>query len=155
MMVREFAKWLAKSDQIAGDQLRSLMNKLVKRVLSVGSWFAPDDRPSLIVHLLAVEGHVLAVAFHLELLQVGRKALEIVRVRHDADGLRTEKVVVPDGKQAHQDRKILLQGCGQKVFVHIVKSGEQFFESLRTDCDHSRKSNRRIHRIASSDPVPE
>src|ERR1700691_3262466 len=150
-MVSKLAKWFAKSDQIAGDQLRSLMNKLVKRVLSVSARFAPDDRPSLIVHLLAVEGYVLAVAFHLELLKVRRKALQIVRVRHDADGLGTEKVVVPDGKQAKEDRKILLQRRGTKVFVHVVKSGEQFFESLRTDRDHGGKSDRGIHRIASSD----
>src|ERR1700690_3256699 len=123
-MIGKFAKWFAKSDQIAGDQLRSLMNKLVKRVLSIGARLAPDDRPSLVVHGLAVEGHVLAVAFHLELLQVRRKALEIVRVRHDADGLRAEKVVVPDAKQAHQDRKILLQRSGPEVLVHVVKSGK-------------------------------
>ena len=154
-MVREFAKRLAKSDQIARDQLGSLMNKLVERVLPVGARLAPDDRRSLVVYGLAVERHVLAVAFHLELLQVRRKALEIVRVRHDADGLRAEKVVVPDGKQAHQDRKVLLQRSSPEVLVHLVKSGEQFFEALRTDRDHRGESDGGVHRIASSNPVPE
>src|ERR1700691_4051717 len=101
-MVFKLAKRLAESDQVARNQLRALMNELIKRVLPVSSGFTPDDRPSLVAHGLAVEVYVLAVAFHLQLLQVSRKAFEIVRVGHDVDGLRAEKIVVPDSKQAHE-----------------------------------------------------
>src|ERR1700685_2087231 len=100
MVISKFAERLAKSEQIARDQFGSLMNELVKRVLPIGARLAPDDGPSLIIYRLAVEGYVLAVAFHLELLQVGGKALEIIRVGQDSDGLRPEKIVVPDSKQA-------------------------------------------------------
>src|ERR1700678_2773203 len=103
-MVFKLAKRLAESDQVARNKFRALMNELVKRVLPVGSRLTPDDRPGLVGHGLAVEIYVLAVALHLQLLQVSRKALEIVRVRHDAKSLRPEKIVVPDGEQAHQQR---------------------------------------------------
>src|SRR5271166_1300662 len=129
-MVLKVAKRLAESDQVARDKLRALMDELVKRVLPVGSRFTPDDRPRLVAHGLAVEVHVLAVALHLQLLQVSRKALEVVRVRHDANGLRSEEVVVPDSKQAHEQRKILLRLCAAEVLIHVVESAEQIFEPL-------------------------
>src|ERR1700684_3915074 len=154
-MIFKVAKRLAESDQVARNKLGALMNELVKRVLPVGSGLTPDDRPSLVAHGLAVEIHVLSVALHLQLLQVSWKAFEIVRVGHDAEGWRAEKIVVPGSKQAHQQRKIFLRRCRAEVLVHVAKSAEQIFEPLRTDRDHGGKSDRGIHRIAPSDPVPE
>src|SRR5271166_2693606 len=49
-------------DKVARDELRSLMDQLIKGMLAVGSRLAPIDRPSLVLDLLAVERHVLAIA---------------------------------------------------------------------------------------------
>ena len=47
---------------------------------------------------------MLAVALHLELLQVRRKTRERGRVWHDPDGLRAEEIVVPDRQKPQQQR---------------------------------------------------
>ena len=105
-MAAERIERLVKRDEVAGDEFRALMNQLVERMLPVSSGLAPEDRPGLIVHGRAVERDVLAVGFHRELLQIGRKALQILLVRKNADRLRAEEVVVPDRKQPHDHRQV-------------------------------------------------
>ena len=81
------------------------MDELIEGVLAVGAGLAPVDGAGLGLDALAVEGDVLAVALHGELLEVGGKALEVLLVGQDGDGLRVEEVGVPDGEQAHERRE--------------------------------------------------
>ena len=81
----------------------------VQRMLAVRAGFAPVDRPRLVAHLPAVQGHMLAVALHRQLLKVGGKALQVLFVGQDRHGLRAQKVVIPDGKEAHQHRQVILE----------------------------------------------
>ena len=71
------------------------MDQLIKRVLAVGPGLAPIDRPGVVVDAHAVDRHVLAVALHGELLEIGGKALEILLVGQHGDGLGAEEVRVP------------------------------------------------------------
>ena len=73
------------------------MNQLVERVLTVGSRFAPINRTGLVGYLLSVKRDMLAVAFHRQLLEIRRKAFQILFVGQDRDGLCAKKIVVPDG----------------------------------------------------------
>ena len=57
------------------NQSCSLVNQLKERMLSVRPRFAPIDRSGRIVYLTPIERHMFAVAFHLQLLQIGRSAL--------------------------------------------------------------------------------
>ena len=98
---------------------------------------------------------MLAIALHGELLQVGREALQVLLVGQDGDRLRVEEVVVPDGEQAHEHGQVLLEGRGAEVLVHGVEAGEQLAEVVRADGEHGREADRRIHRVAAADPVPE
>ena len=41
------------------------------------------------------------------------------------------------------------------MLIHRVEAGEHVAELLGTDCDHGGKADRRVHRIAPADPVPE
>ena len=41
------------------------------------------------------------------------------------------------------------------MLVHLVKAGEHRAEILRPDGDHRRQADRRVHRVAAADPVPE
>src|SRR5690606_40598476 len=61
--------------------LRALMQQLVKRVLRIRSRLAPDDGARGALHGLARAPHPLAVALHLELLQMGRESTQVVVVR--------------------------------------------------------------------------
>ena len=87
---------VAEGDEVARDQLRPLMDQLIKRVLAVGARLAPVDRPGLVIDFGPVERDVLAVALHRQLLEVGREALQVLLVGQNGDGLRAEEIAVPD-----------------------------------------------------------
>ena len=50
-------------------------------MLAVGAGLAPDDRAGLVVHDMPVQIDVLAVALHLQLLEIGGEAGQIARRR--------------------------------------------------------------------------
>ena len=142
------------ADEVAGNQLGSLVNQLVIGVLAVGAGRSPHDRAGLIVDPIAVQIDLLAVALHVELLQVGAEAAEVMIVGQDGDGLGREEVVVPNAQQAQQDRQIVLPGGGAKMFVHGVEAGEHVAKIVGPDGQHQRQPDGRVDRVAAADPVP-
>src|SRR5262249_49505295 len=94
----ERVKGATECDEVGWYEPRSLVDELVKRVLAVGAGLSPIDRAGLIVDLPAIERDILAVALHRELLEIGGKALQVLLVRQDRDGLRSEEIVVPYGE---------------------------------------------------------
>src|SRR5262245_32099885 len=98
MMPAEWVQRPVKCDEVTWDEPRSLMNQLVERVLPVCARLAPINRAGIIGNFVSVERDMFAVAFHGQLLQIGRKSLEILLVRQDRDGLSTEEVVVPNSQ---------------------------------------------------------
>src|SRR5215469_1173006 len=110
MVSPERIEGLAEADEITGDKLCPLMYQLV-------------------------EG-VLAVALHGQLLQIGRKALEILLVGEDADRLRPEEVVIPDAEEPHEDWQVARKWRGVKVLVHGVEAAEHGTKVVRTDGQH-------------------
>src|SRR5262249_35133758 len=123
-------------------------------MLAVGAWLAPINRSGVVVHRDAVPGHVLAVALHGELLEIRREALEILLIRQHSDGLGAEEIIVPDGEQTHQYRQVALERRGAEMFVDLVEAIQHRAEIAGTDGDHSRETDRRIHRVAPADPIP-
>src|SRR5215813_1889030 len=91
MMVVQGVQRVGERDEIGGNELGSLVDELVKGVLTVGSWLAPVDRTSLIIYLSSIYGDVLAVALHRQLLEIGREALKVLLIRKDSDRLRIEE----------------------------------------------------------------
>ena len=98
---------------------------------------------------------MLAVALHGELLEIGGKALQILLIGQHGDGLGAEEIVVPDGEQAQQHRQVALKRRGAEMLVHRMEAIQHGAEIVRADGDHGREPDRRIHRIAPADPVPE
>ena len=49
-----------KGNEITGYQACSLVNQLVKRMLTIGTRLAPEDRAGIIIDGFAVEGYVFA-----------------------------------------------------------------------------------------------
>src|SRR5580700_4087116 len=146
---------LTKCNKVAGDESGSLMNQLVERMLAVSSWLAPVDRPSLVGDLGAFERNVLPVALHRQLLQISRKPLEVLLVRKNPNGLSAEEIVVPKGDESHEHGQILIERSSAEMLVHLMKAIQHRAEVFRTDRQHRRKADRRIHRVASTYPVPE
>src|SRR5262249_34882438 len=104
VLVLEGTQWLKKTNEIARDELRSLMKQLIKGVLTIRTRFPPDDGTRLVVDPGGIEADALAVALHLQLLQIGRKPAKIAGIRQDGNSLRAEEIVVPDRQESHQNR---------------------------------------------------
>ena len=96
MMMVQGIERVAEGNEIGRDKLCSLMDQLVERVLTIGSRLAPVDGPGLVINFSSLDCDVFAIAFHRQLLEIGRKALEILLVGKDSNRLRTEQIVVPD-----------------------------------------------------------
>jgi hypothetical protein len=76
-------------------------------------------------------------------------------VRQNRHRLRAEEVVVPDRQEAHQDRQVFFEGRGAEMLVHLVEAVQHGPKVLRSNGEHRRKADRRVHRIPAADPVPE
>ena len=139
-----------------GNQPRALVDQLVEGVLAVGARLAPVDRAGVVVDRLAVERDVLAVALHGQLLQIGRKALQVLLVGQHGDGLRAEEVVVPDARAAPSAPA----GCARTARCGSARPSRGSPPSMARklsgpDGEHGRQADGRVHRIAAADPVPE
>ena len=145
---------MGERDEVTRDEPRALVNQLVEGVLAVGARFAPVNRTGLVINFLSVERDVFAVALHRQLLQVGRESFQILLVRQNRDGVRAEKIGVPNRQETHQHRQIFFERRGAEMFVHLVKSLEHCAEVFRPDGEHGRKADGRIHGVTSADPVP-
>ncbi len=155
VVVPQLVEGLVEADEITRDEAGSLMDELVEGVLAVGAGLAPVDRSRVEGDMGAIEADRLAVALHGELLEVGGEALEVLLVGQYRDALCAEEVVVPDGKETHEHGQVLLKRRGTEMLVHGMEAGEEVGEVLRSDGDHGRETDRRIHRVASADPIPE
>ena len=146
---------LAARDEIGGHHLRALVQHLEERVLPVRAGRAPYDRARRVIDGLAVARHALAVAFHLELLQVIREALEPHVVRQHRVRRGAEEVAVPHAEQRHDDRHVALERRAREMLVHAARAVAHRFVLVHADGDRDRQPDRRPQRIAAADPVPE
>ena len=80
MMIANRVMALGRGDKIAGDKRSTLVNKLVKGMLTVVAGLAPYHRTGSIVQGLAIAVSALAVALHIALLQVGCKTVQVLVV---------------------------------------------------------------------------
>ena len=87
---------VGEADEVDRDDPGALVQQLVERVLAVRARLAPHDRTGRRRHRRAVEPHRLAVRLHVELLQVGGEAAELLGVRQHRLRRVAEHVRVPD-----------------------------------------------------------
>ena len=74
MMPAKRIEGLVKRDEVTGDEACSLMNQLIEGVLAVGSRFTPINGAGIVAGFVSVEGDVLAIALHRQLLEISRKS---------------------------------------------------------------------------------
>jgi hypothetical protein len=79
-MVAKRGLAVACGKKVRRNELRSLMDQLIERMLAVGPWFSPDDRPGRMIDLYAIAANGFAVAFHVGLLEVSREAMQMLVV---------------------------------------------------------------------------
>src|SRR5580692_7188909 len=112
------------------------MNQLVERGLTVGSRLSPIEWTRGVRNLFPAKRDMLAVAFHRQLLEVGREAFQVLFVRQDCDRLRPKEVVVPDPEKTQQHRQVLPEGGSAEMFVHLMETIEHRLKILRANRDH-------------------
>ena len=70
-------------EKITGDELCALVDELIEGMLAVCPWLSPDNRACLPADFTAVSVNVFAVALHVTLLEIGRKAMHILVIGED------------------------------------------------------------------------
>ena len=143
------------ADEVGGHDVRALVEQLVEGVLPVRARLAPHDRAGVAVDRRAVELDALAVRLHVELLQVGREARQLLRVRQDRLRLASEHGGVQGADHARARSGRCSQVAPTRSAVDDVEAVQELAELLRTDVDHQRQPDRRVDRVAPADPVPE
>ncbi|RNA23317.1 glucosephosphate isomerase [Brachionus plicatilis] len=83
-------------DKVAWYQSCSLMNQLVESMLSIGAWLAPNYRTCAVINLLIVAGHKFTIRFHVTLLEISSKAMQVLVIGQNCMRFRSMKVCVPD-----------------------------------------------------------
>src|SRR5947207_2151161 len=74
-------------------------NELIECMLTCCARLSPDDRSSLIIHLAPFQVNMLAIALHVELLQVGTQPFKVLVVWQDSDRFGPKEIIVPDTNQ--------------------------------------------------------
>ena len=121
------------------NHIAALMQHLKVRVLAVRARLAPDHRAGGVRQCRALQIDVLAVAFHLQLLQVGRQTLEPLVIRSHAAAREVMEVAIPDVDQPQQQRQVLRRACGGEVFVHRVRAVQQRTKVVTPDRQRNRQ----------------
>mmetsp|Transcript_14531 Transcript_14531/g.31308 ORF Transcript_14531/g.31308 Transcript_14531/m.31308 type:complete len:268 (+) Transcript_14531:299-1102(+) len=120
------------SDEIAWDNLGSLMKKLIECMLSVCSWLTPDHRPRLNIDTISILANVLSIRLHVSLLKVRRETMHVLIIRKDSQTLRLVEVIVPNTDHCQCDGQVLLNGSIQEVLVHRMSTGMHFHPVVKS-----------------------
>jgi len=96
MMGADGIQGLTECDEITGNELRALVNHLIKGMLAIGPRLTPVNGGGLMRHSLSLDRDLLAIALHGQLLKVRGKSLQVLFVGQHGHGLGTEELVVPN-----------------------------------------------------------
>ena len=86
----------AKPDELNGNDLGPLMEKLEEGMLPIGARLPPDDRPGFVRNRAPQAVHRFAVTLHVALLQMGGKTVQNLTVRKDRQGGMAKHVMIPN-----------------------------------------------------------
>ena len=155
VMIADRVGAVRRCQEIRRHQMRALMQQLVEGMLAIVAQTTPQDRSSLDRYRLAFAVDRLAVALHVQLLQIVRQRAQIIIVDQGHLTAGTEEVDVPDAQQRQDHRQVVLQGRAAEVLVHGMRAFKQLDEVLHAQIDHDRQADRRPQRIAPANPIPE
>ena len=155
LMLADWIERFAESNKVAWNKWRSLMDHLIKRMLPICSRLTPNSGAGGPLHASPIKRDMLAVGFHLKLLQIRTESIEVLIVWKNRKSLRSQKIRIPNSNKRHKHWKIFCKWSRSEMFIHFVETTKHFFESCRSNCNHRRESDCRIHRVSPADPIPE
>ena len=130
MVVGELMRGLLDRDEFHRNHFRALVQHLEIGVLAIGARLAPQNRRGVVRQGVALHVYRLAIALHFKLLQISGQTPQGAVIRRDGTARETQKIAVPDVQQAKPNRQVLRQFRGSEVFVHGMRTGEEFAEAF-------------------------
>src|SRR5690606_15045600 len=82
---------------------------------------------------LAAAPHGLTVALHLELLEIGREAVQVIVIRQNRVARRAEEVAIPDADEREHHRQVLRERRTREVLVDRMAAREEALERRPAD----------------------
>mmetsp|Transcript_123357 Transcript_123357/g.345342 ORF Transcript_123357/g.345342 Transcript_123357/m.345342 type:complete len:584 (+) Transcript_123357:170-1921(+) len=143
------------ADELGRDDA-ALVHELAEGVLAVGPGLSEVDRAGAHRHLRAGHGHALAVAFHVELLDVGDEPRQRLAVGEHRAALVLEHADVPHRQEPHDHRQVLLGRRREEVLVHVPASLVELHDGVEAVLQgEGQDADRGPAGEAAANPVPE
>lgn len=162
---------LGSQDEVGGNELCALVEKLVEGVLCVGGRLTKQNGASRVLDVVAAASNGLSVGLHGQLLEVGGEPVHVLieagpsqskfrlirnaNLRRDKVRLGTKKVRVPDTEQTTNDGNVLLKRSLLEVLVHGVCTSKQLVEVVEANVESNAQTNGTPDTVTSTDPVRE
>mmetsp|Transcript_93745 Transcript_93745/g.242687 ORF Transcript_93745/g.242687 Transcript_93745/m.242687 type:complete len:340 (-) Transcript_93745:557-1576(-) len=142
------------------DELRrdgaALVHQLVERVLSVRAGLSKVDGTGANGDLFTAHRDALAIALHVQLLDVRHEAGEGLAIGQHRATLVVQDACVPHRQQAHDQRHVLLRRRVEEVLVHITASLVELHDEVEAVLQGQwQHPNSAPAREAATHPIPE
>lgn len=128
--------------EITGDELGTLVDELVECVLAVGTGLSPDDGSRFVVYKVSCLGNRLSVGFHVSLLEVIGKLVQVLVVRQQCLCLGAVKVIVPDPDEGQDNGQVVLERRLGEMNVHLVCAEQELFKVFVADHEGDAETDR-------------
>ena len=110
---------------------------------------------SLVVDPLPILSDRFTVRFHIPLLEVIRKLVEILVVGKEDVSLCAVEAVVPDTYDTKKDREVAVEWCLFEMLVHPMCTVQQLLRVLITNVECNREPSCTPQTVPPTHPVPE
>ena len=157
VMPAERIERLAEGDEVARNQPRALMDQLIERVLAVGARLAPVDRAGVVIDRLRRRACTcLPLLSIVSCCKIRRESASgIARRAARRRSARRRNRCTRRASRPISTGRFCSNGAVRKCSSISWKPREHRAEVVRPDREHRREADRRIHRIAAADPIPE
>ena len=71
------------------------MDQLIKSMLAVGARLSPDNGAGMVIYLFSVSIYSLSITFHIALLEISSKPVQVLIIRENSFSLRTKEIDIP------------------------------------------------------------
>src|SRR5688500_11981737 len=96
MMISYCIMTLRRRNEIGRHHYSSLVKQLIKGMLTVCSWLAPNHRTRCIIDRLARTIGTFSIALHIALLEICRESVQVLIVWQYRFGLCSKEIGIPD-----------------------------------------------------------
>ena len=152
----ERVEGLRKGDEVARNQPRALVDQLIERVLAVRARLAPVDRARVDADTARRRAsRACRCSPSSAAADTPGSASGTARTAAPRRFARRRSCCSRPPDSAISTGRLRSNGRGAEVLVHLVEAGEHRAEVVGADREHRREADRRIHRVAAADPVPE